>query len=444
MDGDWDFNGNHIYGQLGDSVDMYADVYVGRASVYNVSMAQNFVYKVLTYEKNPPTDYIKRLMLPTAILWSSYEERPMQDSIARMAPGDWRVSKMYERNGTLSHQGMIDTMNVGYNLGHWEGHGDQNGIYMGSPYLTSSDADGLINGDKVGIANSIACMCGGWDLTPGGDCFAEHLVNRVGGGLLSAIMNSRYGWGALVGGNYVPGPSERIDTTFYAKLFTEGMHILGQVHHTAKDAWVYYADSGQQYDMTRWCIYELNLLGDPEMPILTDGPDSMKVTHNSTVPMGINDFTVTVREDDNVTPIPNALVCLMGNTDTGLYGTGFTNASGIATITVTASISNDTMWVTATAKNHYPYQGNAIVFDAGMPDTPTIISPLDFARLPDTQPILCFYSNDPQNDNLQYRILWDTDPNFASPESSTTSLYASGTVVNFTIPAPLPDAETYW
>ncbi|GAJ05245.1 unnamed protein product, partial [marine sediment metagenome] len=70
-------------------MDMYSDVYVGRASVYNVSMAQNFIYKVLTYEKNPPTDYIKRLMLPTAILWTSYEERPMQDSIARMAPGDW-------------------------------------------------------------------------------------------------------------------------------------------------------------------------------------------------------------------------------------------------------------------------------------------------------------------------------------------------------------------
>jgi len=207
LDGDWDFNGNHIYGQLGDSVDMYADVYVGRASVYNVSMAQNFVYKVLTYEKNPPTDYIKRLMLPTAILFSSYEERPMQDSIARMAPGDWRVSKMYERNGTLSRQGMIDTMNVGYNFGHWEGHGDQNGIYMGPPYLTSSDADGLVNGDRVGIANCIGCMCGGWDLTPGGDCFAEHLRIRGGGGLLSAIIKSRYCFGALVGGNYMPGPS---------------------------------------------------------------------------------------------------------------------------------------------------------------------------------------------------------------------------------------------
>ncbi|MCK4673520.1 hypothetical protein KAT67_06005, partial [candidate division WOR-3 bacterium] len=329
--------------------------YVGRASVYNVSMAQNFVYKVLTYEKNPPTDYIKRLMLPTAILWSSYDERPMQDSIARMAPGDWRVSKMYERNGTLSRQGMIDTMNVGYNFGHWEGHGNENGIYMGGPYLTSSDADGLVNGDRVGIANCIGCMCGGWDLTPGGDCFAEHLVNRVGGGLLAAIMNSRYGWGAYVGG-YVPGPSERIDTTFYANIFQAGMFHLGPVHAVAKDAWVYYADSGYQYDMTRWCIYELNLFGDPEMPLWTDEPIVLTVNYPAVIPMGNQNVNVIVTS--NGSPVNNALVCLQKGTE--VYVSDYTDASGLVTLSV-APTSPGQMYITATAQNHYPFEDSLMV-----------------------------------------------------------------------------------
>jgi hypothetical protein len=446
LDGDWDWDGDHTYGEVGDNVDMYADVFVGRASVYNVSMAQNFVYKTLTYEQDPPPVYIKKLMLPTGILWSSYEERPMQDSIADMVPGDWQVSKMYERNGNLSRQGMIDTMNVGYQLGHWEGHGDENGIYYNggsTPFLTSGDADGLVNGDRVGIANSIACFCGAWDFVSGGDCFAEHLVNRVGGGLCAVMMNSRYGWGAYVSG-YVPGPSERIDTTFYYNIFYNQIYNLGETHAVAKDAWVFYADSGNQYDMTRWCIYELNLLGCPEMQIWTDTPDYMDVTHNSTIPMGTTNFNVTVREDDGITPIPNALVCLMGNTDTGLYGTGYTNGSGNVSINVTASIPNDTMWVTATAHNHYPYQGYALVLDAGMPEIPTIIKPLDFARLPDLQPELQFYSTDPQSDNLQYCVLWDTDPGFSSPQSETTIVYASGQTVTFTFPSPLTDGETYW
>jgi hypothetical protein len=446
MDGDWDADNDNTYGETGDNVDMYADVYVGRASVYNVSMAQNFVYKTLTYEMDPPPVYIKKLMLPTGILWSSYEERPMQDSIADMAPGDWQVSKMYERNGNLSRQGMIDTMNVGYQLGHWEGHGNEDGIYYeggSTAFLTSGDADGLINGDKVGIANSIACFCGAWDETPGDDCFSEHLNNRVGGGLLGVMMNSRYGWGAYVSG-YVPGPSERLDTTFYYNIFYNHIYNLGETHAVAKDAWVPYVGHGQEYEYTRWCIYELNLLGCPEVPIWTDTPDSMTVTHNSTIPMGTTDFDVTVREDDGVTPIANALVCLMGKTDTGLYGTGYTNASGNVAINVSASTPLDTMWVTATAHNHYPYQGYAIVLDAGMPEVPTVISPFNFAKLPDTQPELQFYSTDPQSDDLKYVVLWDTDPGFSSPASDTTVLYASGEIVTFTLPSPLTDGETYW
>jgi hypothetical protein len=359
LDGDWDFNGNHTYGELGDSVDMYADVYVGRASVYNISMAQNFVYKVLTYEKNPPADYIERLMLPTGILWSSYEERPMQDSIGRMPPPGWRISKMYERNGNLSRQGMIDTMNVGYNLGHWEGHGNEDGIYYNGgsvPFLTSSDADNLVNGDREGIANAIACMCGGWDLVPsGGDCFAEHLVNRVGGGLAAAIMNSRYGWGAYVGG-YVPGPSERIDTTFYAKIFWDGMYHLGQIHHAAKDAWVFYADSGAQYDMTRWCIYELNLFGCPEMQVWSATPKTLTVSYPGAIPIGNQNVDVTVTSSGS--PLENALVCLQKGTET--YASGYTNASGLVTLNVHPT-SPGYMDITATAKNHYPFEDSLIV-----------------------------------------------------------------------------------
>ena len=50
LDGTWDANGDHTYGEIADSPDLCADVYVGRIPLYNVAMAQNFVRKVLTYE----------------------------------------------------------------------------------------------------------------------------------------------------------------------------------------------------------------------------------------------------------------------------------------------------------------------------------------------------------------------------------------------------------
>lgn len=351
LDGTWDYNGNYVWGELIDEVDMYADIYVGRASVYTVAMAQNFVSKVMTYEKNPPTDYLKKMLLPTAILWSDYNERPMQDSIARMTPGDWFDAKMYERQGMLSRQRMIDSVNVGYNLGHWVGHGDERGIYYGpGPYLNSDDADNLLNGDRQGIANSIACMCGGWDLVSGGDCFAEHLVNQEGGGLVAAIMNSRYGYGAYIG-YYVPGPSERIDTTFYANIFHTNMYHCGQVHAVAKDAWVPYADTGAAHNMTRWCLYELNLLGDPELPIWTDTPQTLTVTFPTTIFVGNQNVSVTVASSGS--PVNNALVCLQKGDET--YAKGYTDAAGMVTLNVYPT-SPGAMEITVTAKNHYPFE----------------------------------------------------------------------------------------
>jgi len=81
---------------------------------------------------------------------------------------------------------------------------------------------------------------------------------------------------------------------------------------------------------------------------------------------------------------------------------------------------------------------------SGMPAVPTIINPFNFARLPVLQPTLSFTSTDPQDDNIQYRVLWDEDPNFASPDSATTTTYPSGSIVNFIFPSPLPNSTTYW
>jgi len=81
---------------------------------------------------------------------------------------------------------------------------------------------------------------------------------------------------------------------------------------------------------------------------------------------------------------------------------------------------------------------------AGVPETPNIISPFNFAKLCTVTPTLWFAADDPQGDDVLYRIYWDTDTSFATPESSTTGSYASGAVASFTFPSPLTDGVTYW
>jgi hypothetical protein len=334
LDGTWDANGNHTYGERADNPDLYADVYVGRAPVYTIAMAQNFVRKVLTYEQNPPTGFIKKLNLATGILWSSYEERPMQESIARMTPSGWTDQRLYERTGALSNAAMVDSMNHGMGLGQWDGHGDQNGIYMNGgtvPFFTSTDADALTNADKGGVALSIACDAGGWDMCSGGDCFAEHLVNNTHGGVIASIMNSRYGYGAIgPGGGYVPGPSERYDTTYCAAVINWGLYHTGEALGYAKSSWAPYADSLYGFAETRYCAYDLNLIGDPEAPVWTDEPATCNVAHAGVITIGSHiPFPVTVTAPGGA-PIAGArVVAHKGNE---VNETGTTNGSGQVTL----------------------------------------------------------------------------------------------------------------
>lgn len=70
------------------------------------------------------------------------------------------------------------------------------------------------------------------------------------------------------------------------------------------------------------------------------------------------------------------------------------------------------------------------VEDIGMASIPIIVKPFDFARLPDLQPEISFFSEDPQSENIEYEILIDENPLFLSPETLKTGYYSSGDTVD--------------
>ncbi|MGD8979095.1 MAG: S8 family serine peptidase [candidate division WOR-3 bacterium] len=82
--------------------------------------------------------------------------------------------------------------------------------------------------------------------------------------------------------------------------------------------------------------------------------------------------------------------------------------------------------------------------EAGAPETPSIISPFEYAKLCTQTPTLRFMTNDPQSDDVMYRVYWDTDTSFSSPDSTTTGTYPSGAVASFVFPVSLTDGMTYW
>jgi hypothetical protein len=330
-----------------DSIDMYPDVFVGRASVENDAEAQAFVNKVLTYEKNPPNGHELDMLFLGEVLWhnpytNSGLGKDHIDSLYVPPPFD-PITKLYEALGNENHTTVMNALNAGQNIVNHDGHAWYSVMGIGNGSLSRSDMGQLTNGPKYSILFSIGCWPAAFDY----DCIAERFVNNPNGGGVAFIGNSRYGWGSP--GNPLYGYSDRFDQQFFKKMFVQEVNSIGNALAMAKA--VYVPFSGQE-NVYRWCEYEINLLGDPEMPVWTDMPKPMIVSCPLELPVGDTQCEITIT-DGNI-PIDNARVCLMQ--DTTVYETGFTVQNGQITFSFQNTDPSTDIHLTVTAPNFIPYE----------------------------------------------------------------------------------------
>ena len=363
LDGTWDGDGDGTYGETNDNVDMYPDVYVGRAPVKTTSQVQNFVNKVLAYEKSPNTSasYLKDSFHPQGNLWDTNHGTSMPDTMVQFDPADWTHTFMREDIEGISRTAVNSEFNNGHQLVHFVGHGNEYGVYYNngsSTMMSNTDADNLSNGfSKLSIATSIACFSGAMDEVSGGDCFAEHLVNATGGGTVASLFNSRYGWGYSSPEGAL-GPSGEQSKYFFRAFHQNGLYILGQVWANMQSSMVPDAQNDQYF---RWCLYERNLLGDPSLEMWTDVPTQIIMSVDADSILQGQDTTITVTVADAKAPVEGAIVTLLQkfqNDSYYIYMVDTTDASGIATFTVNAAETNDII-ITAT-KHNYLYSQDTV------------------------------------------------------------------------------------
>ena len=353
LDGNWDFNNNHIYGEEGDSVDFFSDVFVGRLPCKDVEDVENMVNKIIFFEKNSPPSYVKRILLPASLLFPPYNwwGDSVNNAISNMTPPGWDDIKLYQSSGNLTQKGIIDTLNSGVQFTHYALHGGPGAVgdADGNVFLSIWDIDTLHNGNYLSIQTGISCFTGAldevwWD---DNDCFAEHFLTKIDQGGVASIMNSRFGWGNPASGKIYF--SEAIDTTFYHQIFKKGIRRLGEALQRTKDI---YGARATFDSLWVWCLYELNLFGDPELSVWTDTPKDLSVFHPEFILNGITNFTISVYS--NSIPVDSAIVCCM--MDTIVYSVETTDASGNANFSLNIPFSGD-MEITVTGKNLIPYEG---------------------------------------------------------------------------------------
>ncbi len=343
LEGNWDFNDNGVYGEVGDSINLYPDIFVGRAPVNTIAEAQKFVEKVLIYERNPDLNYLDNALFTADILWwDPYTDQAVhKDMIGDESfPPYFNITKLYSSQGNLSPSAVLGALQAGQSLTNHDGHGWINVMSAGSGYLENSDFDNLTNAPRYGIWISCGCWTTAFDY----DAIGEHFVNSPDGGGVAFIGNSSYGWGSP--GNPGFGISDRFDTRFFYSLLQEEHFNLGTALALSK---AYFIPYSREENVYRWHQYQLNLLGDPEMLVWTDIPETLKVTYPQSIPQGNSRIFITVTDKQNGVPLQGALVCLMKDNES--YASGYTDVSGSVFLDATASTPGN-FDLTVTAHNY--------------------------------------------------------------------------------------------
>ena len=349
LDGNWDFNRNGRYGEVADSVDLFPEVLVGRAAVGTRYEADTFVSKILAYEKPLDIDYQTNVLFAAEILWNDpYTDSGIgKDMIEheKFPENVFNITKLYESLGNESEASVVSKINSGQNIINHDGHAWHSLMSVGSGSLTSLTMEGLRNHPKYGILFSIGCWPAAFDR----DCVAEAFLTNPQGGGVAFIGNSRYGWGSP--GNPGYGYSDRYDHQFYHALFQDKISNIGATLSLSKAHFIPYS---RQENVYRWCMYQVNLLGDPEMPIWTAKPKSISVIHPDSIVIGssIISFQVT----DNGSPVTNAVVCIRQSFD--LYQYACTGLNGEINFPVTISNASEPILVTVTAENFQRWEGS--------------------------------------------------------------------------------------
>ncbi len=332
------------------------EVFVGRVSVGNPTEIATFVNKVLKYEKDPPrTNYPLDVLLIGMDLSSNTPCEDLKEAIHSYIPPQFNVTKVYDSRAGNHRDSVLYYLNAGQNLVNHADHANTTVLGTGSHnhdwLIDNSDVDALNNNDQMSIVVSLGCFPYKLEAD---DCIAEHsVIYNPNQAAVAFIGNTRTGYIGSGNPDYLSG---RLDKEWWVSLFSRSRYNLGQTLVVAK----HYFDNSN--DVEKHCEWTFNLLGEPEMPIWTDEPDSFIMTCLSRLLPETSSFSVHIQDATTNIPVESAYVCLWKKND--VYLTGYTSAGGEVDLSPSPS-SGGVMYVTATKHNYLPCEQIISVFLCG-------------------------------------------------------------------------------
>ncbi len=381
LDRTWNADGDAYWGENGDIKDILADVYLSRIAISSYTRMSDWAQSVIDYEKSPPGgNWMEKLVLIGADSHRTGDAATQCDYLydKYLNTAFQETDKLYENGGTIQKSDLTDSLNSGAGYVNFIDHGGptvwcQNG--GNQVLLNNNDVASLTNGRKKPLVSGMACMTSWFDNPSGcgyqnfGDCIGETFTENAQNRAIAYIGSSRSATAAIGYNSYTYGAGGLQEDLCY-QLGLDNLHI-GSAHTEAKDHYAYsfgnwFPDTEESEGEIQSCWLELNMLGEPEVPLWTKVPKTFQV--NVTVTQ--QRINVSVKDTGTGSGIQGAQVCIQGS---GQYMRGKTSSGGF--IGFNNPMVEGSADVTVTKPNYYTY-GTIIPFiDVVPPITECIISP---------------------------------------------------------------------
>jgi hypothetical protein len=259
LDGNWDANGNDIFGESDDDVDLYPEVKVGRIPVSTAEDVERVLAMIRKIEENPePGEWMKNFLLiaPSAFTFGDSAAALEEEVYQKYLAGSFLNSiRLYDVDGSLSPSDVLYAMNQGIGLVDFFDHGAYD-RWVGA--LQTSGVLSLHNGNKTFLAFAMACETAAFDYQEY-TTIAEAFFHSQNGGAIAYIGATRI---AFAGYNCFDGLHHRF-WDYFLKDATE--HLEANAKEALQEALVEMVSTYSVEGSTLETIYQAIYFGDPAL-----------------------------------------------------------------------------------------------------------------------------------------------------------------------------------
>ena len=338
LDGNWNTDGDNNWGEPGED-DLLPEIGIGRFSFSNTSELDHMIHKSVSYQNSPVLGEFTKALKAGEWLYNNpdtYGSDYLELLVGHHTdngyetwgiPETYNFTDLYEVNAPWSAADLRAAINAGQQYVHHVGHANTTYVaYMSNSDISDANFYGANGIDhNYTFFQTHGCDCGGFDAS---DCILEKMVS-INNFAAAVIGNSRYGW---FNEGQTEGPSAHLHREMMDALYHEKINHIGAAFQECKIQTAPWVTAPGQWEegALRWNFYDINILGDPALSVLTDEPISIDVNHSGVYLMGGGSYEVTVNSGSQ--PMENFRCTFIYNDE--IYGVGITDASGFADISV--------------------------------------------------------------------------------------------------------------